>query len=71
MGIEPITGITMQAAKRLQVSSTYDNRYPAFDPDLVPTILPVFWAEELVTITDTDAATFKNSVYPVRSNSES
>ena len=56
----------MAAAKRLQVSSSFDARYPAFDPRVAATVLPVFWAEELVTIQRADADAFKRGAYAVR-----
>jgi hypothetical protein len=66
LGVEPISGITMAAAKRLQMSSEYDGRYPELDPGLVRTILPVFWAEEVLEVGEADAVSFRDSVYPVR-----
>ena len=66
LGVEPITGITMAAAKRLQVSSAFDARYPAFDPAVTPTILPIFWAEEVAEVSDEDAERFVGTLYPVR-----
>lgn len=66
LGVEPITGITMAAAKRLQVASAFDARYPAFDGAVAPTILPIFWAEEVAEVSDADAARFVNTLYPVR-----
>jgi hypothetical protein len=65
LGVEPITGITMAAAKRLQVASEFDARYPALDPDLASTILPIFWAEEKLSVSESDAESFRTSVYAV------
>lgn len=66
LSVEPITGITMRAAKRLQISSTFDSRYSDFDPDVRSTVLPIFWAEEVGEISVADAQTFKDGVYAVR-----
>ena len=63
--MEPRTGITMAAAARLQVSSYFDASYPAFDPTVVPTVLPMYWAEELAEASEEDARKVQ-VIYEVR-----
>jgi hypothetical protein len=41
-----MSGVTLAAAKRLQLVSEFDARYPLFDGDVAPTKLPIFWVEE-------------------------
>jgi hypothetical protein len=67
LGVEPTTGTTLAAAKRLQVSSAFDGSYPFFDPDLAPTTLPIFWAEELSEARESDTKMLK-PVYRARSS---
>eukprot|EP00887_Chlorella_sp_A99_P005592 scaffold1.g5592.t1 len=44
--VEPMSGITVRAAKRLQMNSWFGPRWAAVDARLRATYLPVFWAEE-------------------------
>lgn len=66
LGVEPHTGITMAARKRLQVSSAFDGRHGSFDADVRPTILPIFWAEEAGELGGEQAAQIRQGLYPVR-----
>lgn len=66
LGVEPTTGITMAARKRLQVSSAFDARHTSFDGRLQPTILPIFWAEEAGEIGEAQARQIRSQMYPVR-----
>jgi hypothetical protein len=68
LGVEPLTGITMAAAKRLQVSSELDARFPTFDANVAHTILPIFWAEELAEVSEKYATAFRSGGAPVRSS---
>jgi hypothetical protein len=96
LNVEPISGATMQAAKRLQLNVklqpvVYGFINPAtgnatggiiapfmknsqilglpFNPTAPPTVvgdglyMPVFWAEEYAEISDSDASSFKTSLY--------
>lgn len=36
----------MRAARRIQLSSWFGPKYAAVDPNVAPTFLPIFWAEE-------------------------
>jgi hypothetical protein len=65
LGVEPTTGITMAAAKRLQVSTAFDGSYPGLDRYLRSTILPIFWAEEISELNEHDAREIRHSMYPV------
>eukprot|EP00892_Ulva_mutabilis_P002626 jgi/Ulvmu1/12364/UM009_0010.1 len=64
LGVEPITGITMAARKRLQVSSAFDARHSSFDRSLRPTILPIFWAEEAGEVGVAQAQQIRSGLYP-------
>lgn len=66
LGVEPNTGITMAARKRLQVSSAFDGRHSSFDRDVRPTILPIFWAEEAGELGEAEAEQIRTQLYPVR-----
>jgi hypothetical protein len=46
LGVEPTSGVTLASAKRLQLVSEFDSRWPVFDRDVAPTKLPIFWVEE-------------------------
>jgi len=76
--VEPISGATMQAAKRLQLNirvvpintgyidpSTHIPHAQSWFPGLPNggTLFPVYWAEEVAVISDSDASTFKTKVY--------
>ncbi|KXZ42318.1 hypothetical protein GPECTOR_162g133 [Gonium pectorale] len=63
--VEPNTGITMRAAKRLQLSSEItDSARATLEPGLRnATILPVFWAEEASQISPEQGAAFAATVY--------
>jgi hypothetical protein len=50
----------------VQVSTTFDARYETFDPYLLSTVLPIFWAEEAGELDEASAAPIKASLYPVR-----
>jgi len=75
--VEPISGATMNAAKRLQLSvrmtpittgylnATGSLLFEQYGP-LLPNgglYMPVFWAEEGASISDSDASSFKSQVY--------
>ena len=55
----------MKVCHVVQVSSEFDDRWPVFDSKLRHTILPIFWAEEVGQVSDSDAHLFTHKVYPV------
>jgi len=74
--VEPISGVTMQAAKRLQVNyklepwvingtnGNYYNWYPRTgDGALGLRMIPVGWVDEFATITSSKASDFRAKVY--------
>ncbi|GLI63214.1 hypothetical protein VaNZ11_006070 [Volvox africanus] len=65
LDVEPITGITMRAAKRLQLSSQLTtSARGTLEPSIgTSLILPIFWAEEASKISGIQAASFRSSVY--------
>ncbi|GIL50309.1 hypothetical protein Vafri_6517 [Volvox africanus] len=65
LDVEPITGITMRAAKRLQLSSQLTTSARGTLEPFIGTslILPIFWAEEASQISGVQAASFRGSVY--------
>lgn len=65
LGVEPVTGITMAARKRLQVSSAFDGRHSSLDGNLRSTILPMFWAEEAGEVGEAQAKQIRSSMYLV------
>ncbi|KAG2485799.1 hypothetical protein HYH03_015510 [Edaphochlamys debaryana] len=65
--VEPITGATLRAAKRLQMSSQLtDSARATLEPSIpTPLILPVFWVEEASQVSEPQAAAFRAKVYGV------
>lgn len=43
--VEPYTGISLRAAVRFMISTEFSSKFHAIDPNLSPTVLPVFWLE--------------------------
>jgi len=77
LDIEPYTGKTMSARKRLQVNIMLSSRRYVLDgpygavvanyPDKnFPIFVPIVWAEEGNDISDSDAASFVTDVYDLR-----
>ncbi|PNW71524.1 hypothetical protein CHLRE_16g657950v5 [Chlamydomonas reinhardtii] len=68
LDVEPNTGVTMRAAKRLQLSSQLsDTARAVLEPGIgAPLLLPVFWAEEASQVSEAQAAAFRGSVYRVQ-----
>ncbi|KAG2441772.1 hypothetical protein HXX76_003385 [Chlamydomonas incerta] len=68
LDVEPNTGVTMRAAKRLQLSSQLsDSARAVLEPAIAaPLLLPVFWAEEASQVSEAQAAAFRGSVYRVQ-----
>ncbi|KAG2451781.1 hypothetical protein HYH02_003559 [Chlamydomonas schloesseri] len=66
--VEPTTGVTMRAAKRLQLSSQLsDTARATLEPGIASSLLlPVFWAEEASQVSEAQAAAFRGSVYRVQ-----
>jgi len=68
LDVEPTSGLTMHAAKRLQINSLTQpvkqpGSKPPFFPNLLPLLyVPVVWIEEGAEIKDSDADDFKNGV---------
>ncbi|EFJ44403.1 hypothetical protein VOLCADRAFT_95412 [Volvox carteri f. nagariensis] len=65
LDVEPTTGITMRAAKRLQLSSQITtSARMTLEPTITTSIiLPIFWAEEASRISPSQAAAFRSTVY--------
>lgn len=62
--VEPITGATMRAAKRLQLVVQYgENGKQTLQPKVTPTFLPVFWVEEYNEAGLEQAHMFASQVY--------
>ena len=67
--VEPITGLTMRAHKRIQVNVYIppDLAFDDFNPDVVKDIFyPIVWVDETSEITPALAADFRSSVYLLR-----
>jgi len=60
--VEPNTGKTMNAAKRLQINVRVDASM-IFYPNISLVYMPVAWIEETGHLTEAQASQFKNSVY--------
>jgi len=60
--VEPISGITMKAAKRVQVNVLMNQTFVLFPQIPSPTYIPVAWFELTSTISDPLAAKFRNTV---------
>ncbi|GIL87240.1 hypothetical protein Vretifemale_15338 [Volvox reticuliferus] len=65
LDVEPTTGVTMRAAKRLQLSSQLTtSARSTLEPFIRNSlILPIFWAEEASQVSGVQAALFRSSVY--------
>ncbi|KAL6076966.1 CD36 [Balamuthia mandrillaris] len=62
--IEPRTGFTMDARKRLQLNvQLVPSKYSVYHQNTPEVFLPVYWADEGSTINDKKADEFKDSVY--------
>ncbi|XP_031556963.1 lysosome membrane protein 2-like [Actinia tenebrosa] len=63
--IEPITGITMQANKRIQVNAHVMpfSKLPETDSKMAPVFLPIMYVNESAKISEHDAADFRKQVY--------
>jgi len=59
--VEPTSGITMKAAKRVQVNVKMDPTFILY-PNMTTIYFPVIWFELTSTISDPLAAKFKNTV---------
>jgi len=59
--VEPTTGFTFNARKRVQINALLKNSMIRF-PKLNTTFFPVFWFEIFGTIGDGQATDFKNTV---------
>ncbi|KAL0051752.1 hypothetical protein WJX82_001524 [Trebouxia sp. C0006] len=63
LDVEPMTGITMRAAKRLMMSTQYGPEWRAVEPHVKKTFLPIFWVEEWSQATSDQLTSFKSQVY--------
>eukprot|EP01114_Cavostelium_apophysatum_P019551 TRINITY_DN6337_c0_g1_i1.p1 TRINITY_DN6337_c0_g1~~TRINITY_DN6337_c0_g1_i1.p1 ORF type:complete len:506 (+),score=96.29 TRINITY_DN6337_c0_g1_i1:35-1552(+) len=63
--VEPITGKTMSAQKRLQVNVKVDPVVLLYQ-NITETYVPVVWIEEIATITPSLAAQFRAKVYTAK-----
>ncbi|KAL0022764.1 hypothetical protein WJX79_001660 [Trebouxia sp. C0005] len=63
LDVEPMTGITMRAAKRLMMSTQYGPEWRAVEPHVKKTFLPIFWVEEWSQATSDQLSSFKSQVY--------
>lgn len=63
LDVEPITGITMRAAKRLMMSTQYGPEWRAVEPHVRNTFLPIFWVEEKSEASADQCSSFKKHVY--------
>ncbi|KAL3140914.1 hypothetical protein ABBQ32_005445 [Trebouxia sp. C0010 RCD-2024] len=70
LDVEPITGITMRAAKRLMMSTEYGPEWQAVEPRVKKTFLPIFWVEEKSQATAAQCNTFKKQVYSAQKASK-
>jgi len=59
--VEPYTGITMQAQKRLQVNLQMQGSFILY-PNMPKTYVPVVWFEQIATITPDLASQWRNTV---------
>ena len=62
LDIEPLSGTTMKARKRLQVNVHVKPRLLTYQ-DLIEAFVPVMWVEEGAEVTDKLAAKFRSKVY--------
>jgi len=61
--VEPYTGISLRAAVRFMISSEYSSKFTAIDPNLVQTVLPVFWLEMYREATARETEPIRSDLY--------
>ncbi|KAF6251207.1 CD36 family-domain-containing protein [Scenedesmus sp. NREL 46B-D3] len=62
--VEPTTGITLRAFKRMMMSSRIGDLGSVLEPNVAPNLtIPIFWAEESGEVTQDLAQQFRSSLY--------
>lgn len=61
--VEPNTGLALRGARRLMLSSEFGPRFSQVEPNVVQTVLPIFWIDGTEQATEEQLGLIKDSIY--------